>query len=108
MSLHPDQQASDDITLLVDGRFTMVVGTSSAVDEQYAPTFLLVRDSTGKDVCIGYCRAQYSGAWHTRLTVTYDELSQTDSMHIGDFDSRVDAVVQLWLVRHSFNYQMTE
>lgn len=108
MSLHPDQQASDDITLLVDGRFTMVVAPSPTVDEEYAPAFLLVRDASGKDVCVGYCKLQYDGRWHTRLTVTYDDSSQSDSMLIGDFDSRVDAVVQLWLVRHDFSYQMTE
>lgn len=108
MTLHPDQQASDDITLLVDGRFTMVVAPSPTVNEEYAPAFLVVRDSNGKDVCVGYCKLQFDGTWHTRLTVTYDESSQSDSMLIGDFDSRVDAVVQLWLVRHDFSYQMTE
>lgn len=108
MPLHPAQQTSDDITLLVDSRFTMVLAASPSVDEEKATAFLLVRDSTSKDVCVGYCRLQFDGTWHTRLTVNYDESSQTDSTLIGDFDSRVDAVVQLWLVRHSFNYQMTE
>lgn len=104
--MHADYPTSDEVTLLVDNRFTMVVAASPTVDEADAPAFLLVRDR-GKDVCIGYCRPQADGTWHTRLTVTYDEISESDSMLIGDFDSRVDAVVRLWLVRNSYNFQAT-
>lgn len=107
MSLHPDHLTSDEVRLLVDSRFTMVVAASSSVDEANAPAFLLVRDASGKDVCVGYCRLQLDGTWHTRLTVTYDEISETDSLLIGDFDNRVDAVVRLWMMRHSYNYQTT-
>ncbi|MGU3629673.1 hypothetical protein [Comamonas sp. C24C] len=77
MPLHPAQQTSDDITLLVDCRFTMVLAASPSADEEKATAFLLVRDSTGKDVCVGYCRLQFDGTWHTRLTVSLKQTQRS-------------------------------
>jgi len=39
------------------------------------------------------------GTWQSRLNVILDDESNSDSLLIGDFDSRVDGIVHLWQQR---------
>ena len=91
----------DEICVLDDGRFYVVVVKSAGQREEDASAFLLMRETRGgKDPCVGSAILELDGAWNTRITVTYDEVSESDSVHVGDFDSRVEAIVLMWRRRH--------
>lgn len=95
----------EEIKLLDDGKYSLIVVTSPAQLEDDAPAFLQVRNTAGENVCIGSVIKQIDETWMTRLTVTYDEASESDAMCIGEFDSRVHAVVQLWRCRSEYHYE---
>lgn len=95
----------DEICVLDDGRFYVVVVKSAGQREEDASAFLLMRETRGaKDPCVGSSILELDGAWNTRITVTYDEVSESDSVHVGDFDSRVEAIVLMWRRRHESSY----
>lgn len=95
----------DEICVLDDGRFYVVVVKSAGQCEEDASAFLLMREARGgKDPCVGSAILELDGAWNTRITVTYDEVSESDSVHVGDFDSRVEAIVLMWRRRHESSF----
>lgn len=95
----------DEICVLDDGRFYVVVVKSAGQREEDASAFLLMRETRGaKDPCVGSAILELDGAWNTRITVTYDEVSESDSVHVGDFDGRVEAIVLMWRRRHESSF----
>lgn len=95
----------DETCVLDDGRFYVVVVKSAGQREEDASAFLLMRETrAAKHTCVGSAILELDGAWNTRITVTYDEVSESDSVHVGDFDSRVEAIVLMWRRRHESSY----
>lgn len=86
-----------------DGHFYIVIQYSSNQDECDAPAFLLLRHSAGHSICVGACTCQLDQTWNTRVAVIYDEESNSDSLHIGDFDDRIHGIVMLWRNRFQSN-----
>ncbi|MEE9873352.1 MAG: hypothetical protein PBV86_21585 [Delftia lacustris] len=73
-----------EICVLDDAQFYVVVVKSAGQREEDASAFLLMRETgAAKDPCVGSAILELDGAWNTRITVTYDEVSETDSIHIG-------------------------
>jgi len=95
----------DETCVLDDGRFYVVVVKSAGQREEDASAFLLMRETrAAKHTCVGSAILELDGAWNTRITVTYDEVTESDSVHVGDFDSRVEAIVLMWRRRHESSY----
>ncbi|TQL81141.1 hypothetical protein [Delftia sp. HK171] len=99
------EMRSEETCVLDDGKFYIVVVKSAGQREEDASAFLLMRETRGgKDPCVGSAILELDGVWNTRITVTYDEVSESDSVHVGDFDSRVEAIVLMWRRRHESSY----
>lgn len=89
---------TEDVLVLDDSKYYVVVVLSTAYDDEDASAFLHRRDVLGQ-TCIGTCILCIDGTWEARLNVIFDENSNSDSLLIGYFDSRVDGVVHLWQQR---------
>lgn len=90
-----NQHSTEEIPLLDDGRYFAVAVLSTEYEDDESPVFMYVHDMRG-DSCAGTCMLQGDGSWEARITVLYDGESNGDSMMVGRFDQRMDAIVHMW------------
>ncbi|MGE6212557.1 hypothetical protein [Comamonas aquatica] len=90
--------ANEDVLVLDDAKYFLAVAFSTAYNDADAPAYLHLRDVIGQ-TCIGSCIQNLDGTWQSRLNVILDDESSSDSLLVGDFDSRVDGIVHLWQQR---------
>lgn len=93
-----NQNSTEEIPLLDDGRYFAVAVLSTEHEDDEAPVFMYAHEMRG-DSCVGTCLPQTDGAWEARITVLYDDESNSDSLLVGSFDQRMDAIVALWQSR---------
>jgi len=90
-----NQHHTEEIPLLVDGRYFVVAVLSTEYEDDEAPVFMYSREMRG-DSCVGTCLPQTDGFWEARISVLYDDESNSDSLLVGSFDQRMDAIVAIW------------
>lgn len=93
-----NQHHTEEIPLLDDGRYFAVAVLSTEYEDEEAPVFMYAHAVRG-DSCVGTCLQQTDGSWEARLTVLIDDESNSDSLLVGQFDHRIDAIVHLWMRR---------
>lgn len=97
-----DSNTDKPAIVLDDGRYCLVLNQNYPLDR--APGFLEVRRAAsggGRDyTCVGSFDAKPDGTWEASVNVPYDESTDSDSMLLGEFDRRLDALVRLWKDRH--------
>jgi hypothetical protein len=93
-----NQHSTEEIPLLDDGRYFAVAVLSTEHEDDDAPVFMHAHERRG-DSCVGTCLPQADGVWEARITVLYDDESNSDSLLVGCFDQRIDAIVHMWFRR---------
>lgn len=89
---------TEEMIVLDDSKYFMILLLSLEIKDSEAPAYLHVRGLKGPD-CLGHCWQQADGSWDARLNVIYDDASNSDSVLLGNFDHRVDAIIHLWQQR---------
>ncbi len=50
--------------------------------------------------CIGGFDRDARGLWQATIDMPYNDVRDTDSLEVGGFEKRLDAIVALWGIRH--------
>lgn len=90
-----NHHSTEEIPLLNDGRFLVIAVLSTAYEDEESPVFMHALDQIG-DNSVGTCLPQHDGTWEARISVLYDDDSNSDSLLVGRFDQRMDAIVSMW------------
>ena len=100
MSNTIESTAGKPCIVLDDGRYHVLLNPLFPSD--WAPGFLEVRQRAGssKCTCVGSFIPRLDGRWTASVNVPYDDTTESDSMLVGHFDRRIDAIVRLWRDRH--------
>ena len=70
-----------------------------------APGFLQRRCYVGVTTpggyeCIGGFERDARDLWHAKIDMPYNDIRDSDSLEVGAFSERLDAIVALWGMRH--------
>lgn len=96
--------AVDDAGLLVldDGAYYLLLDDAEC-DASSAFGFMYKRSAQQRnpcdDPCVGHFMRNRDGSWQARISVIYDEVSNSDTELVGDFDNRLHALSALWQAR---------
>ncbi|WP_287919353.1 hypothetical protein [Comamonas sp.] len=86
---------TEEVIVLDDSKYFLILLLSLEIKDSEAPAYLHMRGLKGQE-CLGHCWQQLDGSWDARLNVIYDDATNSDSLLIGSFDHRVDAIIHLW------------
>ncbi|WP_404298994.1 hypothetical protein [Alicycliphilus denitrificans] len=93
----------EEILVLIDGDFSVIVVMSAAYRDEDAPAYLLKHEN-GAYQRVGSCVIGIDDTWSARISVVYTGEASSEFIHIGDFDSRADAIVHLWQRRRVVSF----
>lgn len=98
MSQRIQMTETEEVVVLDDSKYFLILLLSLEIKDSEAPAYLHMRGLKGQE-CLGHCWQQADGSWDARLHVLYDDASNSDSVLLGNFDHRVDAIIHLWQQR---------
>lgn len=93
----------EDVLVLMDDDFSFVVAMNANLRDEAAPAYLL-KTENGTSKIVGSCVIGLDGSWTSRLAIFHAAEEWHEFEHIGDFDSRVAAIVHTWRHRWEVSF----
>lgn len=93
----------EDVLVLIDEDFSVVVAMNGNIRDEAAPAYLLKTES-GTPKIVGSCIISLDGSWTSRLSIFPTVEDWHEFENIGDFDSRVAAIVHMWRHRWEVSF----
>ena len=85
----------EDVLVLIDEDFSVVVAMNANIRDEAAPAYLL-KTENGTPKILGSCVIGLDGSWASRMAIFHAGEDLYEFENIGDFDSRVAAIVHMW------------
>lgn len=85
----------EDVLVLKDADFSVIVAMNAKFRDEAAPAYLL-KTENGASKIVGSCQIGLDGSWSSRLAIFHADEECQEFEKIGDFDSRVAAIVHIW------------
>lgn len=96
-------QGHEEVLVLVDGEFSVIVVMDAKWRDEDAPAYLLKKEN-GVIKRVGSCVVGIDDAWTVRMAIVHTGAELREFAHIGDFDSRADAIVHMWQRKQEVNF----
>lgn len=88
-------QGYEEVLVLVDREFSVIVVMDAKYRDEDAPAYLMKQEN-GSSQRVGSCVVGIDDAWTVRMAIVDSGEGYREFAHIGDFDSRADAIVHMW------------
>lgn len=86
----------EEVLVLVDGEFSVIVVMDAKWLDEDAPAYLVKREN-GSSQRVGSCVVGIDEAWTMRMATVYNACEECrEFAFMGEFDSRADAIVHMW------------
>lgn len=89
-------QGYEEVLVLVDAEFSVIVVMDSKWRDEAAPAYL-IKQENGLSQRVGSCVVGIDEAWTMRIATVYNICEECrEFAFLGDFDSRAAAIVHMW------------
>lgn len=104
MQMNNTNNGYDEVVVLVDGEFSVIVVMDAKWRDEDAPAYL-IKQENGSSQRVGSCVVGIDEAWTMRMATVYNTCEECrEFAFMGDFDSRADAIVHMWQRRREVSF----